>query len=211
MDNKANDISTITVNTGNAAATGASSFVDKIRGISLTTWVIIIFVFAFLGLNIFVYLAKGTQEISDFLKPITDLFAKLFGRVSAQVVDVTAEGAKAVVGTTAGTVNAGLTGVQKIATGTDIKDAIPQPDIMKSNTLNRALNSAKQKSGDDTGQYTADDTDSNIQKGAGKSGWCLVGSDRGVRSCVQVGANDECLSGDIFSTKDICVNPRLRA
>lgn len=212
MDNKANDISTFTVNTGNAAATGASSFIDKIRGISLTTWVIVIFVFAFLGLNIFVYLAKGTQQISDFLKPITDLFAKLFGSVSAQIVDVTAEGAKAVVGTTAGTVNAGLTGVQKIATGADIKDAIPQPDIMKSNTLNRALNSAKQKSGDDdNGQYTADDTDSNIQKGAGKSGWCLVGSDRGVRSCVQVGANDECMSGDIFSTKDICVNPRLRA
>lgn len=213
MDNKANDISTITVNTGNAAATGASSFVDQIRGISLTTWVIVIFVFAFLGLNIFVYLAKGTQQISDFLKPITDLFAKLFGSVSAQIVDVTAEGAKAVVGTTAGTVNAGLTGVQNIATGADIKDAIPQPDIMKSNTLNRALNSAKQKSGDDdnNGQYAADDTDSNIQKGAGKSGWCLVGSDRGVRSCVQVGANDECMSGDIFSTKDICVNPRLRA
>jgi hypothetical protein len=213
MDNRANDISTFTANTGNAAATGASSFIDQIRGISLTTWVIFIFVFAFLGLNIFVYLAKGTQQISDFLKPITDLFAKLFGSVSAQIVDVTAEGAKAVVGTTAGTVNAGLTGVQNISTGADIKDAIPQPDIMKSNTLNRALNSAKQKSGDDAdnGQYAADDTGSNIQKGAGKSGWCLVGSDHGVRSCVQVGANDECMSGDIFSTKDVCVNPRLRA
>lgn len=214
MDNKANDISTFTVNSGNAASSGALTFVDQIRGISLTTWVIVIFVFAFLGLNIFVYLAKGTQEISDFLKPITDLFAKLFGRVSAQVVDVTAEGAKAVVGTTAGTLNAGLSGVQKITPGgMDVKDTISQPDIMKSNTLNRALNSAKQKAGgdDDNGQYTADDTDSNIQKGAGKSGWCLVGSDRGVRSCVQVGANDECMSGDIFSTKDVCVNPRLRA
>jgi len=211
MDNKANDISTFTVNSGNAASSGALSFVDKIRGISLTTWIIIIFVFAFLGINIFVYLAKGTQQISDFLKPITDLFTKLFGKVTSQVVDVSAEGAKAVVGTTAGTVNAGLTGVQKIANGSDIKDAIPQPDIMKSNTLNRKLNSSKQTTGDDNGQYTADDTDSNIQKGAGKSGWCLVGSDRGVRSCVQVGANDECMSGDIFSTKDVCVNPRLRA
>jgi hypothetical protein len=214
MDNKANDISTFTANTGNAAATGASSFIDQIRGISLTTWVIVIFVFAFLGVNVFVYLAKGTQDISDFLKPVTDLFTKLFGNVSAQVVDVTAEGAKAVVGTAAGTLNAGLSGVQKITPGgMDVKETIPQPDIMKSNTLNRALNSAKQKSGDDddNGQYAADDTGSNIRKGAGKSGWCLVGSDHGVRSCVQVGANDDCLSGDIFSSKDICVNPRLRA
>ena len=212
MDNKANDISTFTVNTGNAASTGASSFIDKIRGISWTTWVIVIFIFAFLGMNIFVYLAKGTQQISDFLKPITELLAGIFGKVYTQVVDVTAEGAKAVVGTTADTINAGLTGVQKITTGgMDLKDSIPHPDIMQSNTLNRALNSTKQKSGDDNTHYSADDTDSNIQKGAGKSGWCLVGSDRGVRSCVEVGANDDCMSGDIFSTKDVCVNPKLRA
>ena len=201
MDTQTNDLN-ITQST--------SSFVDKIRSVSITTWIIIIFVLAFLGINLFVYLAKGTQQISDFLKPITDIFVKLFGKVSTQVVDVSAEGAKAVVGTTASTVNSGLTGVQKIANGgANIKDTIPQPDIMSSNSLNRALNSSQQRT-NSNGQYDEDDTDSNIQQGAGKSGWCLVGSDRGVRSCVQVGANDDCMSGDIFSTRDICINPKLR-
>jgi hypothetical protein len=208
----ANDISNFILNSSESSvpdSNSSSSFVDNIRSISVTTWIIIIFVLAFIGINIFVYLAKGTQTITDFLKPITDIFVKLFGSVSSQIVDVSAEGAKAVVGTTAGTVNAGLTGVQKIATGTNITDTIPQPDIMKTNTMNRALNTSQHQKLYD--QYKEDDIDSNIQKGAGKAGWCYIGVDKGVRTCAQVGVNDDCMSGDIFATSDICVNPRLRA
>ena len=57
-----------------------------------------------------------------------------------------------------------------------------------------------------------DDSGSSMQqsKGSSKSGWCFVGEDRGFRSCVNVGMNDECMSGEIFSTKELCVNPSLR-
>jgi len=44
----------------------------------------------------------------------------------------------------------------------------------------------------------------------GKSGWCFIGEDRGIRSCSQVGVNDMCMSGDIFPTQDVCMNPNLR-
>jgi hypothetical protein len=209
MDNNSNDLSKFILNSSESVESSSGSLIDKIRSISLTTWIIVIFVLAFLGINIFVYLAKGTQDIANFLKPITDIFTKLFGSVTSQIVDVSAEGAKAVVKTTAGAVESGLTSVQKLTPG-DIKDTIPQEDIMKTNTLNRALNSSKQANTQND-KYSEDDTDSNIQKGAGKSGWCYIGTDRGVRTCAQVGANDDCLSGDIFSTRDICVNPKLRA
>ena len=43
-----------------------SSFFDWIKDISITTWILIILIFAFLGFNIFVYLAKGTQDVNDF-------------------------------------------------------------------------------------------------------------------------------------------------
>jgi hypothetical protein len=43
-----------------------------------------------------------------------------------------------------------------------------------------------------------------------KQGWCLVGNDRGFNSCIKVGRNDYCMSGDIYPTKDICINPTLR-
>jgi len=43
-----------------------------------------------------------------------------------------------------------------------------------------------------------------------KAGYCYIGEDRGFRSCIAVGENDTCMSGDIFPTMDRCINPNLR-
>jgi len=56
-----------------------------------------------------------------------------------------------------------------------------------------------------------DDATSVTQSGGrSKSGYCYIGEDRGFRSCIKVGENDSCISGDIFPTMDICINPNLR-
>tara|TARA_B110000008_G_C16973536_1_gene564882 strand:- start:3274 stop:3846 length:573 start_codon:yes stop_codon:yes gene_type:complete len=52
-------------------------------------------------------------------------------------------------------------------------------------------------------------TDSSIGS-VKKSGYCYLGTDRTYRSCVEVGASDECMSGQVFPTKDLCINPNLR-
>ena len=44
----------------------------------------------------------------------------------------------------------------------------------------------------------------------GKQGWCYVGTQDGYRSCLEVGANNYCQSGNVYPTRDICVNPSLR-
>lgn len=41
-------------------------------------------------------------------------------------------------------------------------------------------------------------------------GYCYIGTDRGVRSCIDVTPGDKCMSGKIFPRRDICVNPNLR-
>jgi len=189
-----------------------NSFIDTIRNLSIIQWLLIIIILAFLGINIFVYLAKGTQDITSFFKPIVDRIAALFSGVTSQIVDVSAEGAKGVVNTTAAVADKGLTSVQDITSSsnissTSVQSTIPQPDIMKSNTLNRALNNPNQGLND----YEADDSSSNIQNGAPKAGWCFIGEDRGFRSCAKVGVNDTCMSGNIFPSHEICVNPSLRA
>jgi hypothetical protein len=57
----------------------------------------------------------------------------------------------------------------------------------------------------------ADDSTSVTQKQqSGKSGYCYIGEDRGFRSCVKVEAADKCMSGQVFSRQDICINPTLR-
>tara|TARA_Y100001980_G_C14531910_1_gene307977 strand:+ start:405 stop:1004 length:600 start_codon:yes stop_codon:yes gene_type:complete len=41
-------------------------------------------------------------------------------------------------------------------------------------------------------------------------GYCYVGTDRGYRSCIDIEDRDKCMSGEIFPTKAICINPNLR-
>ena len=55
---------------------------------------------------------------------------------------------------------------------------------------------------------SADEAGSSTQ--SRKSGYCYIGEDRGVRSCTMVGEGDSCMSGDIFPTRAICINPNLR-
>ena len=57
----------------------------------------------------------------------------------------------------------------------------------------------------------ADDATSQTQrKPKSKSGYCFIGEDKGFRSCIEVGEGDICMSGDIFPTQAICINPNLR-
>jgi hypothetical protein len=60
--------------------------------------------------------------------------------------------------------------------------------------------------------FHEDEATSCIQsnKSTNKSGWCYIGQDQDFRSCIQVGDNDTCMSGDIFPSQEICVNPSLR-
>ncbi len=43
-----------------------------------------------------------------------------------------------------------------------------------------------------------------------QSGFCYIGEDRGFRSCISVGEGDICMSGDIFPSHAVCINPKLR-
>ena len=43
-----------------------------------------------------------------------------------------------------------------------------------------------------------------------ENGYCYIGTDRGIRSCIDVNPGDKCMSGQIFPRRDICVNPNLR-
>jgi hypothetical protein len=217
--------STSRSNIGSRGSTGSSGgILSSLFSVSITTWIIIILVLAFLGFNIFVYLAKGTQDITNFFAPIISKILGAFAMVTGQVVNTTATGAKAVVNTTADVIDSGLTGVQNATHeitqgkqasstvgGTTISNAIPTADVMQNNTLNKALNNSNVKQ--NIGQshdYLADDATSSIQKTQSKGGYCYIGEERGYRSCMQVNKNDTCMSGEIFPTNEICINPSLR-
>jgi hypothetical protein len=207
--------------TADTSLDDGSSFFDTLKNINATTWLIIILIFAFLGFNIFVYLAKGTEDIKNFFAPLLE---KIFGAsvaVTSQTVDVAAEGAKTVVSGTANVVNTGLSTVQDITPNNSsssvssqpVEGTVPQKNAVQNSSLNKALSSSTpEQSGNQ--DYQALETSSSVHSSSaksGKAGWCFIGEDRGYRTCAEVGANDTCMSGDIFPTQEICINPSLRA
>lgn len=107
----------------------------------------------------------------------------------AQIFNVSAEGVKQ-------TANA----AQEVSTAT-AKKATETKDL--TTTLNTPTKKQEET------KVQADDALSSIQ-GGGKAGWCYVGMQNGYRSCASVEASDQCMSGEIFPTQDVCVNPSLR-
>ena len=216
-----------------------SSISAFLASITWQTWLIIILILALLGINIFIMLAKGTGLFAEIFRPIFAFFGIAAIDTTKQTVQTTATGTKAgvdvVAGTTTGALDAARSNLQSGGTGvkpidqssgyqssttakTDnvkllSEDDQPQgpaggsryPGQQQEESLQRALNDAAKA-------YTVepDSSDSAVQTG-GKAGWCYVGSERGIRTCAQIGVNDSCLSGDIFPTQDVCMNPSLRA
>lgn len=82
---------------------------------------------------------------------------------------------------------------------------IDDPNTTTQKAIQTALQSQPKKtpSADEAGSSTQ-------QLQSRKSGYCYIGEDRGFRSCTQVGEGDTCMSGNIFPTNAICINPNLR-
>jgi hypothetical protein len=225
-----------------------SSFMSYFANITWQTWVIIILILALLGINIFAYLAKGTQETASIFERIFGPILKFFGystlSTTKQTVETTATGTKAGVDIVAGATTGAIDTIQQTAqngiqiqnqtnepvatsgTSTGVSTSYPQGQMATStlpvqnniqqaganmeqwqqDSLVRALDNAKQSAD----QVSPDDSRSSIQT-TGKSGWCYIGEEQGIRTCSEIGVNDVCMSGDVFPNQAICMNPNLRA
>lgn len=198
----------------------SSGFMNTLKNVNMTTWLIIILILAFLGFNVFQYLASGTETINRILAPLLKSVFGITIGVTSQAVDVTAEGAKKVVTGTAGVIEKGLTAIQEITPtdsvgstnmkGSDLNTTSQSSQVSPptEKEMNSILNStSKNQSGQD---YEAQEASSSLHN-VGERGWCYIGDDRGFRTCSEVGVNDTCMSGDIFPSREICMNPNLRA
>jgi hypothetical protein len=192
--------------------------------ITWQTWIIIILLLALIGINIFVYLAKGTDIVATLFNDIFAPILKLFGyttlETTKQTIQTSATGTKAgvdvVSNTTVGAINAGQQVLSsepqgQMASssqqGTPLQQQESPNQYSPEGSLEKALENASQS----VNQGPSPDDSRSVFQSNGKAGWCFIGQDQGVRTCSEIGVNDMCMSGDIFPTQDICMNPSLRA
>jgi hypothetical protein len=166
---------------------------------TIIRYFMIILILIFLGFNIFTYLGKISEWLLDLIKPVLTFFGYGIAQTTKQVVNVSATGTKGLVDVTAGTVTGGI---DMLANGLSTKKKRGKSDMKAIDNSIRNLQSEPMP--DDAGSKTQ------LSKARGKAGYCYIGEDRGFRSCIQVGEADMCMSGDIFPTHDVCINPNLR-
>jgi hypothetical protein len=118
--------------------------------IEILKYLLMIVIVAMLGLNIFAYLARGTEIASDTLRNLVRITEQVTGQLFKTTLTGTKTGLKAVDGAV--------------------------------NDLERVVD------------------------GGLSRGFCYVGENK----CVSATDKDVCMSGDIFPTMDVCVNPKLR-
>lgn len=172
---------------------------------------LIIIILLFLGVNIFSYLGDFLQNIKDshFIQNILKSLGYGITQTTKEVTQVTAEGAKLGVDVAAGTVESGIDVIQGQL---DIDPNQKQTTSTSSNKQQQdpSLNTALAHAEDNTEPQPDDASSSTQRLGTGKSGYCYIGEDRGFRSCIKVKEGDTCMSGEIFPSQQICVNPNLR-
>jgi hypothetical protein len=176
---------------------------------------LIILLLALIGFNVFTYMDEIVAWFSDTFGAPFRSVARFLGYAATNTaqttIDVTAKGTKTAVDVAAGAATSGIDVLQQTI-GEDRNDK-DQPKhqrdqnqrkpVFQDDSLERALSHAKKQ------PPLPDDATSRTQR-TGKSGFCYIGEDRGFRSCIKIGEQDTCMSGDIFPTQAICINPRLR-
>jgi hypothetical protein len=156
--------------------------------------VMIILILSYLGYNIFKSLAVVTDHTTTLITDPLNYILNKFGYVltsTKNIVSLGADGVKLGIDVSAGAAKDAVNiGEEVIGIPTSLLDTA----ISKSTVRN-------------TKKPIPDEPNHNPTL---MPGFCYIGEDRGVRSCIKVNESQLCMSGDIYPTQDICVNPTLR-
>lgn len=176
--------------------------VSIFSGLGVWKYILIIMVLAFLGFNIFTTLGDVTDSTNKFLAPILSAIGIGVGETVKQTTNIAAKGVKFGADVTANTVDNTVSIMEKSIGSNDVKfNRIDKNDAPVENVANKKIYPLPEP----------DDATSSTQRNQkSKAGYCYIGEDRGFRSCIKVGEGDKCMSGDIFPSEEICLNPSLR-
>jgi len=148
--------------------------------------IVVIVLLGFVGINVFLYLGFSFKKLYGLLDKFVNYIKSLLTGKKSKSKSKSKPKPKPKPNAKQDSSNNSLEKNMK-----DLADDIEKPRPVKKETIKP-------------------DEDVSTIHTSGKSGYCNVGSWKGIRSCVKVSSANECISGDIFPTKDICVNPNLR-
>jgi hypothetical protein len=224
---------------------------------SFVFWFVIIILLSLYGLNIFKYLAQGTDIITALISPFTYVIALLTGDTVKSTIQNTSQGGQVLITEISKLFEALINFFTQLFSGSlkvAEKSSVSAIDQLQSNivkdkinsTENNKLNQVTKNEVVKNNQELEDDINSNestmlknerkinersreqvsevknsiekkektepvpLETGTLDHGYCYIGKSNNVRNCAKVSSKNKCMSGDIFPTMDLCINPNLR-
>lgn len=153
---------------------------------------IVIVVLSLLGINIFSFVGDVLQHFINVFSPAFSNALTGFGRVSGIAInkssDIIADTSKTGIDILNGTVQS--VGDLLIKSGNNQINqppSIPRNPPEPTDTTNPIVNTPS----------------------LNKNKWCLVGEYNGTRGCISITDSDKCMSGQVFPSQQLCLNPNL--
>jgi hypothetical protein len=162
----------------------------------------VILILSLLGINVFNIFGNGLQYLINIFNPVVSKGLSDLGYASGTVIDkssdVLADASKVGIDIAHDTVQSVgellvKASGQAPGSGKNIDIAINQPPTVAPK------------------QPTPDSSSSTIQTSPSvlKSQWCLVGEYNGARGCINITDQDKCMSGQVFPSQQLCLNPTM--
>jgi len=170
---------------------------------SLFYYIVLFILGCFLVLIIFsvvLFLLKGIHGFYDSFQPVILSILQIIGYDVSDIITDTA--------------GHGYIDKTNIIKGYESSSSLKKTNVTDEDTNKEdddetPLVTSSQQENKEPDGYSPDDSNSSIQK-KGKSGYCYIGTSQNTRTCANIDASDTCMSGDIFPTMELCVNPNLK-
>jgi len=178
---------------------------------------LVFFILAFFGINIFDILGASIQTLVDLSGGYFQNVLKAFGYSTGTALNKTSEVAADIAKTGVDIADGAVQNIGDLLISTDDQHNIPAPipppqPSMPSVSLEDSIQKS-QSSNADMNEPSPDSSENPIQKPitSEKTNWCLIGEYNNKRGCVSISDSEKCLSGQIFPSQQMCLNPTMTA
>ena len=186
------------VSTANLFADNKNLFIIILIGLLLLS---------ILGINILAVSGNILQTITNIFGPMISQILSIFGYTTGTILnksaDIVSDTAKTGIDIADGTVHS-IGDLLKNASNTNVNEEAKRG-------LDNAINQSKRENERHEEPPQPDHSDNPIQNpiSSSKSQWCLVGEYQSKRGCVEIGESDKCISGQLYPSQQMCLNPTM--
>jgi hypothetical protein len=163
----------------------------------------IIMLLALFGINIFTYLSQGINYIIGLINPIFLTGGNVIGDATKNFIMTTSTGTQQIIETGSETTK---NIVDVSAKGTTSGINFLQGSLKKNVSAVKPENNNPSTDYANKPQAEPDPSTS----ASSSHGFCYIGNINSNRHCAKVDKKDMCMSGDIYPTMDICINPNIK-